>query len=458
MKISNIRNCNVNFGYNKNLNRELKAKLNQLEDKDYAETLLELNQFCNSTENKIRKLEKNPDFSKTRSDFVDMLLQAKQQLSMYVDILFGENFNYSKREYNHYKDEFIKNGSKKESDWRYDMLDRLQYWTKDIKPVNNIDDSDKDDKKNLINKTGEALSAAVQPPKSGLLELYQPPFNIPGDFESVAGMDKVKREFNEGLLQLIKFPEKSLLDYSEYGIVPPKSVLLHGPPGCGKTYIAKALSGEAKLPLFMLKLSKAGSHYINMTAKNIEAAFDEAINYTNVSKKPCLLFIDEIDSIGFKRDEKISHEDIKQVTSLLQSMDKANDSNVFIIAATNKFKFLDPAVIRRYSSKIYVGIPDFEARKELIRLNLSLFAKAEKFLKDDDAIAETAKLLEGFSNDSICKISIAAAKNALNRDRADISLEDYKKAVAETSEIKPDLKEYDIDDLTGKKSIGFKNY
>ncbi len=455
MRVSQINNYNINFGYNKKLNNELKSKLSKFEDKEYAQTLLSLNEFCNSTEDKIRRLEKKSDFKKSSSDFVDMLLQAKEQLAMYVDILFGEEFKYSDREYKHYQDEFYRHGADKENDWRYDMMDRLKYWSKDVIDKNNAGFSEAS-KSELAQKAGQILSASVQMPKSGLLELYTPSANSPRNFDSVAGMDKVKREFNEGLLQLIKSPDKAVLDYSEYGILPPKTVLLYGPPGCGKTFIAKALSGEAELPLFLLKLSKAGSHYINMTSKNIEAAFDEAIDFSKNSGKPCILFIDEIDSIGFKRDEKISHEDLKQVTTLLQALDKAGDSNVFVIGATNKFKFLDPAVIRRYESKIYVDVPDLEARKALIELNLLAFAKGEKLLADKDAISEIAKLLNGFSNDSICKISNAAARNALRRDRADISIDDYKKAIEETSEIKPDLKEYNVDDLYDKKSIGFK--
>ncbi len=456
MRVSQISNNNVYFGYNKKLNSELKSKLSKFEDKDYAQTLLSLNEFCNSTEDKIRKMEKKTGFKKSSSDFVDMLLQAKEQLAMYVDILFGEEFKYSDREYKHYQDEFYRNGADKEKDWRYDMLDRLKYWSKDVVDKNDITPANIT-KSDLAQKAGQILSASVQTPKSGLLELYTPSANTPKNFDSVAGMERVKQEFNEGLLKLIKSPDKAILDYQEYGILPPKTVLLYGPPGCGKTFIAKALSGEAELPLFLLKLSKAGSHYINMTSKNIEAAFDEAIKFSEQAGKPCLLFIDEIDSIGFKRDEKISHEDLKQVTTLLQAMDKAEDSGVFIIGATNKFKFLDPALIRRYESKIYVDIPDLEARKALIELNLSAFAKGEKLLNDKESIFKIAKLLEGFSNDSICKISSSAAKNALRRGRADISFEDYKKAVEETSELKPDLKEYAVDDLYNKRSIGFKN-
>ncbi len=455
MRISRVSNNNINFGYNKHLNNELKEKLSVFKDKDYANTLLSLNEFCNSTEDKIRRLEKKSNFKKSSSDFVDMLLQAKEQLAMYVDILFGEEFKYSDREYKHYQDEFYRNGADKENDWRYDMMDRLKYWSKGV-----IDKKDagmsEASKSELAKKAGEILSSTVQLPNSGLLELYTPTANSPKNFDSVAGMDKVKREFNEGLLQLIKSPDKAVLDYSEYGILPPKTVLLYGPPGCGKTFIAKALSGEAQLPLFMLKLSKAGSHYINMTSKNIEAAFEEAINFSQKSGKPCLLFIDEIDSIGFKRDEKISHEDLKQVTTLLQAMDKAEDSGIFVIGATNKFKFLDPAVVRRYESKIFVGVPDIEARKALVELNLASFTKGQKLLSDKDAICKIAKLLEGFSNDSICKISVSAARNAMHRDRDDITIDDYKKAIEETSEIKPDTKEYAIDDLFSKKNIGFK--
>ena len=131
-----------------------------------------------------------------------------------------------------------------------------------------------------------------------MLEVYNPSPQSPKGFSDVAGMSDLKRDLSEGIIQLIQNPEQAKLDFDDYGKTIPKSILLYGPPGCGKTYITQALAAETESPLYLLNISKAGSHYINMTSKNIQAAFDEMISIADKSDKPCLLFMDEIDTMA----------------------------------------------------------------------------------------------------------------------------------------------------------------
>ena len=268
-------------------------------------------------------------------------------------------------------------------------------------------------------------------------------------------MFDLKRDLSEGIIQLIQNPEQAQLDLEEYGKTIPRGILLYGPPGCGKTYITQALSAETKSPLYLLNISKAGSHYINMTSKNIKAAFDEAIAIASKSDTPTLLFMDEVDTMAFDRNSRMEPDDLKQVGTILQGMDDAKAHNVIIIGATNKYDILDPAVKRRFDSKVFVDIPDEKSIKALLEKNLKPLKKGQKLLSSPEDLETISRLLKGFSNSSICTISKEAALNAMRRDRADIAVEDYKKAIETTGEEKPDRKLYLAESKKSSNKIGF---
>jgi SpoVK/Ycf46/Vps4 family AAA+-type ATPase len=472
LKISSINNTNVNFGYNKKLNAELKQKLKDYPDKEWANTLSTMNNFCNKLETQIIqeeiKLNDNTDDNDKKrnsrfNDFVSMFLNIKQILAGYITITF-DDLKFSDREFTYYMDEFIKNGAKG-NDWRAQTCGYLSMWTETVPAQFQIlqvpeDDDEKlykadldenEIKADLIN---QLTSVASKNNKQSFLEEFKPTEETPTSFSDVAGMSKLKEELNDGIISYVVNPEQAEIDLKEYGKKIPRGVLLYGPPGCGKTYITQALAGEVNMPLYMLNLSKAGSHYINMTSKNIQAAFDEIVEIAQNSDKPCILFMDEIDSLAFDRNTKTDNEDVKQVATLLQAMDNAKAKNVVIIGATNKFNLLDPAIRRRFDEKSFVDVPDLEARKALLVNSLSKISKGEELKSNDKDITTIAKQLDGFSNDSICKISSAAAINAMKRNRANISLVDYQKAISETTEEKPNRKEYLPIDALSKK-IGF---
>ncbi len=461
MKISPIQNYNVNFGYDKALNKELKAELKNYPNKELAGVISRLNSQCNSLENYIRKND-NPSVD----DFIDMFITLKEVLTSYVSVTF-ENLKFADREYKHYHDEFVKESKDKKNSWLNEVCDVIGQWTSSPVSVNKSKNSHQVEKNNN-NSTNISSSEAKPSEKHDLtstlktiassakaLDEFIPTEDTPKGFVDVAGMDKVKEELSDGILQLINDPKQAQLDFEEYGKKIPRGLLLYGPPGCGKTYITQALSQEAGIPLYLLNISKTGSMYVNMTSKNIQKAFDEAIEKAKTTGKPCLLFMDEIDTLGFNRDSQSEQEDIKQVGTLLQAMDKAKSNNVIVIGATNKYKLLDPAVKRRFDSKTFIGIPDFDARKALLIKLLSPRKKAQTLLADSEAIDEISKQLNGYSNDSICKIISNASSRALKRNRADISLEDFQTAIKETSEEKPDIKDYLDENGALKPKIGF---
>lgn len=469
----------TSFGYDKKLNAELRSVLAEHPDKEWAKTVLNLNSSANKLETLIEKEDKikdsNPD--SLYHDYLDLFLSYKQMLASIVDAHFQPLLNFTKREYDHYYDEFLKQGSKKD-DWRKDICDTLN----EILP---------DDKKNSVQhrKSLPPLSVATSSPfvdediqelsvpskdastlnvasrvktslsSKSFLEEYKPKSTSPSGFKDVAGMYSLKQKLFDGIIQLIQNPEQAQLDFEEYGKTISKTLLLYGPPGCGKTFITEALAFEIDAPLYLLNISKLGSDYLNQTAKNIQAAFDEVISIAEKSDKPILLFMDEMESLTFKRTDRTEPEELKQIDTILQAMDKAIDHNVIIIGATNKFSLLDPAVKRRFKGKELVSIPDADARFALLQKNLANKKKGQKLLSSTEDLNKISKMLEGYSNSSICNISYDAAVNyAMHRNRADISVEDYAQAIKNTSEEKPDMSEYSLDSKSNFKVIsGFAN-
>lgn len=475
MKISSNYAYKPTFGYDKNLCKQLREKLDNYPDKNWAATLITLNAECNAVESVLKAEEEKKNISRLE-DYTDIFSTLKQVLTGYVSLTFDE-LNFADREFIHYYDEFVKSGSKKD-DWRIEACEALKDWVSPSlfsKFKKNNDDNAKqifvpkfDEDGVEIGKPpiqkpqqpSQKVQDIVEKVKSELspksfLEEYVPTLNSPRGFGDVAGMDELKRDLSEGIIQLIQNPQQAKLDFEDYGKEIPKGILLYGPPGCGKTYITQALSQEIQTPLYLLNISKAGSHYINMTSKNIAAAFDEAISIADKTGKPCLVFMDEIDTMCFDRNSRMEPDDLKQVGTILQAIDKAKSHNVIIIGATNKYNLLDPAVKRRFDSKVFVGLPDTDSVASLLQKNLSQLKKGQKLLSDGEKIQKVSKMLNGYSNSSICNISKEAALSALRRDRADIDVEDYENAIKKTGEEKPNIKEYLSDSKREVKKIGF---
>lgn len=472
MKISQISYNNTSFGYDKKLNDDLKQALKEYPDREFAKTLQALNSQCNALERTIKREEKKEEPNKTLlSDYSDLFLSLKQSLTAYVSV-YLENLKFADREHIHYEDEFIKRGCPKD-DWRLDACNHIAEWISDgpvvkLAPDKNEDDDDDDEPTSPVSvpkpvkPTSPASSAsAMQPAKATLklsedscLQRFEPTVSSPKGFSDVAGMYKLKETLKEGILQMLQNPQQAQLDFEEYGKKVPRGLLLYGPPGCGKTYITEALAGEIESPMFLLDIGHVGSEYVNQTAKNITSAFDELVKFSNETEKPILLFMDEIDAVGFARNSNTWAEDKKQVASLLTSLDKIKDRGVIVIAATNKYDNLDSAVKRRFDEHFLVDVPDEDARKALVLKYLTTVKKGANLASDEGAISEIVKELNGHSSDSICKIARNAGKNALKRDRADISLQDFKQAISDFKEEKPSTKDY-LPEHSKARKVGF---
>jgi len=230
-------------------------------------------------------------------------------------------------------------------------------------------------------------------------------------FEDVAGVDDVKMELSE-IVDFLKNPKK----YKEFGIKMPKGVLMIGPPGVGKTLIAKAVAGEAGVPFFYQSGSSFVEIYVGMGAKRVRELFSRA-----KMMSPSIIFIDEIDAVGKARGEISNVERDSTLNQLLTQMDGFEDnSGVIVIAATNKIELMDPALLRagRFDRRIFLSLPDFKDRLKILEVYM-------KDKKNNVSLKNIAKASVGFSGASLETLVNEAAINALRRDSEQVEESDF---------------------------------
>lgn len=230
-------------------------------------------------------------------------------------------------------------------------------------------------------------------------------------FDDVAGVDDVKMELSE-IVDFLKNPQK----YKEFGIKMPKGVLMIGPPGVGKTLIAKAVAGEAGVPFFYQSGSSFVEIYVGMGAKRVRELFNRA-----KMMAPSIIFIDEIDAVGKARGEISNVERDSTLNQLLTQMDGFEDnSGVIVIAATNKIELMDPALLRsgRFDRRIFLSLPDFKDRLKI----LEIYMKDKKHKANLKTIAKASV---GFSGAGLETLVNEAAINALRRGAKELEESDF---------------------------------
>lgn len=226
-------------------------------------------------------------------------------------------------------------------------------------------------------------------------------------FADVAGLKEEKEELQE-VVDFLKNPRK----YIEMGARIPKGVLLVGPPGTGKTYLSRAVAGEAGVPFFSISGSDFVEMFVGVGASRVRDLFDQA-----KKNAPCIVFIDEIDAVGRRRGAGLGggHDEREQtLNQLLVEMDGfATNEGIIVMAATNRPDILDPALLRpgRFDRRITVGLPDIKAREEILRIHTR-----NKPLDDDVDLKVVAKRTPGFSPADLENLTNEAALLAARKN------------------------------------------
>ncbi len=238
-------------------------------------------------------------------------------------------------------------------------------------------------------------------------------------FSDVAGEDEAKENLAE-VVDYLHNPAK----YTEIGASMPKGILLVGPPGTGKTMLAKAVAGEANVPFFSMSGSEFVEMFVGMGASKVRDLFKQA-----KEKAPCIVFIDEIDAIGQKRDGRLGGNDEREQTlnQLLTEMDGfQGNTGVIILAATNRPETLDPALTRpgRFDRRVPVELPDLKGREEILKVH----AKKIKTEEDVNFLA-VARMASGASGAELANIVNEAALRAVRFGRDKVNQSDLEESI-----------------------------
>lgn len=259
--------------------------------------------------------------------------------------------------------------------------------------------------RNLMKKMGGGNSMMFNMGKSNAKVYVKSAEGI--KFDDVAGEDEAKENLQE-VVNYLHDPSK----YQDIGASMPKGILLVGPPGTGKTMLAKAVAGEANVPFFSMSGSEFVEMFVGMGASKVRDLFRQA-----KEKAPCIVFIDEIDAIGKKRDGQLGGNDEREQTlnQLLTEMDGfEGNTGVIILAATNRPESLDPALTRpgRFDRRVPVELPDLKGREEILKVH----AKKIKIAEDVD-FNKVARMASGASGAELANIVNEAALRAVRDGR-----------------------------------------
>ncbi len=239
-------------------------------------------------------------------------------------------------------------------------------------------------------------------------------------FNDVAGLEEVKEDLQEEI-EFLRNPRK----FAALGAKIPKGILLVGPPGCGKTLLAKAVAGEAGVPFFSVSGSEFVEMFVGVGAARVRDLFNEAKKYA-----PCIIFIDEIDAVGRQRGAGLGggHDEREQtLNQLLVEMDGFDpNSGIIVIAATNRPDILDPALLRpgRFDRRIVVNYPDVKEREAILRIHTR-----NKPLGPDINLVTLAKRTAGFTGADLENLVNEAALLAARRNKKYLTMDELEEAI-----------------------------
>jgi len=239
-------------------------------------------------------------------------------------------------------------------------------------------------------------------------------------WKDIGGLEDVKKQLEESVILPVREPEL----FKKYGIRPPKGILLYGPPGVGKTLLAKALANESGMNFISVKGPEILSKWVGESEKAIREIFRRARQVA-----PAIVFFDEIDAIAPSRgySSKSTETVVSQLLTEMSGIEELND--IVVVAATNRPDILDPALLRpgRFDRQIYVPVPDVDAREKIFRVHTSGMPVDSRI-----NMRRLAELTEGFTGADIEAVCREAAMSAMRTKKKKISMKDFEAVIKET--------------------------
>ena len=266
-----------------------------------------------------------------------------------------------------------------------------------------------------------AVQTVLEPETDARAQAMQVDDSPDMDYEDIGGLEEQIRE----VIETVEQPLVNAEQFREVGIDPPSGVLLHGPPGTGKTMLAKAVADETDATFIKMAGSELVQKFIGEGARLVRDLFELASEH-----EPAVIFIDEIDAIAAKRTESKTSGDAevqRTMMQLLSEMDGFEDrGDIRIIAATNRFDMLDRAILRpgRFDRLIEVPMPDWDGRKRILEIHTR-----EMNLDDDVELATLASDTEGFSGAELASLSTEAGMFAIRDERTEVRMSDFRDAL-----------------------------
>ncbi|KAK5201088.1 Ribosome biogenesis ATPase rix7 [Cryomyces antarcticus] len=249
-------------------------------------------------------------------------------------------------------------------------------------------------------------------------------------WEDIGALKEVREELETAIVEPIKHPER----YAQVGISAPTGVLLWGPPGCGKTLLAKAVAAESKANFISVKGPELLNKYVGESERAVRQTFMRAR-----SSVPCVIFFDELDALVPRRDESLSESSARVVNTLLTELDGLSSrAGIYVIAATNRPDIIDSAMLRpgRLETLLFVGLPGPEERVEILRALI-------RGKPIDKNLAEIARRCDGYSGADLESLLRKAGQNALKRKATKVEEVDFEHAVTTVRKSVGDMRKYE---------------
>lgn len=247
----------------------------------------------------------------------------------------------------------------------------------------------------------------------------------------IGALRSIREELHYAIVDPIKRPER----YKRVGISAPAGILLWGPPGCGKTLLAKAVANESKANFISVKGPELLNKYVGESERAVRQVFMRAR-----SSVPCVIFFDELDALVPKRDDVLSEASSRVVNTLLTELDGISTrEGIYIIAATNRPDIIDPAMLRpgRLDTPLFVGLPGLEERVEILR---ALIHKAPMI---DVGHAQIARICHNYSGADLSNLLRKAGQTALRRDSDQVTQADFEAAMTSIRPSVNDMRKYE---------------